>query len=81
MMADETTNLLLLDDYVLLRKAAEQPDMPSYRTLQRWAAQRVLPGLVYFGQTPMLHIQRFREGLAAREVPVVGAPSRRYRRK
>jgi hypothetical protein len=45
--------------------------MPSLRTLQRWAAERRLPGLMYLGRKPFLSIEAFRAGLRAREIKVV----------
>ena len=68
----------ILEDYIPLDEAAEQPNMPSLRTLQRMAAQRQLSGLTYFGRKPFLHVPTFREGLKAREIKAVG--ERRGRR-
>ena len=61
----------LLSDYIPLDEAAHQPHMPSLRTLQRWAAERRLPGLLYLGRKPFLNVPAFRSGLKAREVKVV----------
>ena len=65
-MSDTTTNLLA--DYVSLDEAAKQPGMPCRRTLQRWAAARQLPGLVYVGRRPFLSVPAFRAGIEARMV-------------
>jgi hypothetical protein len=61
----------LLSDYIPLSSAAEQPNMPSLRTLQRWAAKRRLPGLMYLGRKPFLSVEAFRAGLKAREIKIV----------
>ena len=51
-MSDTTQ---LLEDYIPLSKAAEQPDMPSLRSLQRAVAERrELDGLVYIGLAAVL---------------------------
>jgi hypothetical protein len=55
---------LLLADYLPLAEAAKQPRMPGLRTLQRWARERKLPGLVYCGHKPLLHVETFRAALA-----------------
>ena len=60
----------LLEDYIPLDEAAQQPHMPSLRTLQRWAAERRLPGLMYLGRKPFLSIDAFRAGLKAREIKI-----------
>jgi hypothetical protein len=53
----------LLADYVPLREAAKQPNMPGWRTLQRWASERRLDGLMY-GRRPFISISAFRAGFA-----------------
>jgi hypothetical protein len=70
----------LLENYISFVEAARQPGMPSLRTLQRWAAERRLPGLLYLGRKPLINVEAFRAGLKAREVKVVsGRQGRRAR--
>ena len=73
----EATPAHLLDDYIPLTEAAEQPNMPTLRTLQRWAAERRLDGLIYVGRKPFVHMPTFRQSLQARVQKAVTGRARR----
>ena len=60
----------LLSDYIPLSSAAEQPDVPSLRTLQTLGSGARLPGLMYLGRKPFLNVPAFRAGLKAREIKI-----------
>jgi hypothetical protein len=66
----------LLDEYVPLSEAAQQPNMPCLRTLQRMRADGRLR-VIYFGSKPFLHGPTFREDLQASGRPVVSGRTKR----
>jgi hypothetical protein len=61
----------ILEDYVTIEQAAEQPNMPGPRTLRRMIARREI-SVIYLGRKPLIHVPSFREALRARTIKPVG---------
>jgi excisionase family DNA binding protein len=61
----------LLEDYITIEQAAQQPGMPGARTIRRLIARREIP-VVYLGRKPLINVPAFREALQAREIKSAG---------
>jgi excisionase family DNA binding protein len=61
----------LLENYITIEQAAQQPGMPGARTIRRMIARREIP-VTYLGRRPLIFVPAFREALQAREIKPVG---------
>lgn len=61
----------LLEDYITIEEAAQQPNMPGPRTIRRMIARREIP-VTYIGQKPLIYVPGFRAALLARMNKPVG---------
>ena len=60
----------ILEDFISIEEAAQQPNVPGPRTLRRMIARREIP-VTYLGNKPLIYVPGFRAALLARMVKPV----------